>query len=88
MDVYLYFRHADPVHPKEDRVDGPGSEDRVEHPLEVADHALGPVDGGHHLQDGEVTLYVLVYRVRPPGAWRPWSPPAAPPSPCPGGGRR
>ena len=57
--MYLYFSHADPVHPEEDGIDGPGGEDGVEHPLEVAGHALGPVDGGHHLQDGEVTLSVL-----------------------------
>ena len=56
--MYLYFSHADPVHPEEDGVDGPGSEDGVEHPLEVAGHPLGPVDGGRHLQDGEVILTV------------------------------
>ena len=37
---YLKLCHADTVDTKEDTVDSSGSEDRVQHPLEVSPHSL------------------------------------------------
>ena len=49
---HLHFVHADAVHPEEDRVDCPGRDDGVEHPLEEAPDPLCDHDLPGHAQDG------------------------------------
>ena len=43
-DLDLHLCHTDSVHPKEDTIDGTGSEDRVEHTLEISRQSLGVED--------------------------------------------
>ena len=50
--INLHLVHADSVDPEEDRVDGPGRDDGVEHPLEEAPGALRHRDLPGHGEDG------------------------------------